>query len=296
MFKKLLVVAAITFGFVALSGCGVKVEVPPAHVGKIMTKDGYQEGLIPTSKLRLPACMTYCDRMVLLDVSDSAYNTPIVIFIPKDKLNLSVAIQTTLSVSPKKTQEIFNSIAPAKDESEGDYLSVIPKKQIFTTYAQQIIEIEAREYLSQFSIGEISSSIEQINSQLSARISKSLADKTPFTVRNIGITNIQYPKIITDAQENAAKRREQIQQEEAQLEISKVALERELQEARLTRQIEKEKAETEAEAQRIQAVTIDQRVLDLRKLENQRAWIDKWNGQLPTTALNDSVPMINLSK
>ncbi len=26
-----------------LAACGQKVEVPPAHLGKIMTKDGYQE-------------------------------------------------------------------------------------------------------------------------------------------------------------------------------------------------------------------------------------------------------------
>jgi predicted small lipoprotein YifL len=44
--------AAVAAAFV-LGACGQKVEVPPAHVGKIMTKDGYQESLIPTSKFRL---------------------------------------------------------------------------------------------------------------------------------------------------------------------------------------------------------------------------------------------------
>lgn len=39
----------------ALAGCGQAVEVPPAHVGKITTEDGYKENLIPTSKFRLPA-------------------------------------------------------------------------------------------------------------------------------------------------------------------------------------------------------------------------------------------------
>lgn len=38
---------------VVLAGCGQKVEVPPAHVGKVMTKNGYQEGTIGTSKFRL---------------------------------------------------------------------------------------------------------------------------------------------------------------------------------------------------------------------------------------------------
>lgn len=280
-----------SFGVVlmlVLSGCGVKVEVPPAHVGKIMTKDGYQDNLIPTSRIRLDSCWAYCDRIVLLDVSDSAFSKPMEIFIPKDKLNLAISVQATLSINPKKTQEIFNAIAPSKDEKDDDNISVIDKNAVYRTYAEQIIAVESREYLSQFSISEISSSIEQINSELSAKISKQLLERTPFTVRYVGITNVKYPSIITDAQENAAKRREQIQQEQAQLEISKVQLERELQEARLSRQISTEKAQTEAESQRIQAQTIDPRVLELRKIENQAAWIAKWNGQLPTTTLGEN--------
>lgn len=285
---------SLLFLAVLLAGCGQKVEVPPAHVGKVMTKDGYQENLVPTSKLRLDPCMSYCDRMVILDVSDSAFNESMEIFIPKDKLNLRVAVRVTLSVNPKKTTEIFNAISPSATENE--YLSVIAKKDIYSTYAQQIVLTETREYLSQYSIGEISSSLEEVNAKLRERLTKALGERTPFSVRYVGITDIKYPDIITNAQEGAAKRREQIQQEEAQLEISKVSLERQLQETRLQRQIQKEKAETEAEAQRIQAQTIDPRILELRKIENQASWIDKWDGKLPTTTLGESVPMINIGK
>lgn len=277
----------------AMIGCGTKVEVPPAHIGKIMTKDGYQDNLIPTSKFRLPACWTYCDRLVLLDVSDRAFTEPLEIFIPKDKLKLTVAVRTTLSINPKKTTELFNSISPEVKDND---LSLIGSDVIYKTYAQQIVLAEVREYLSQYGISEIASSIEMINSELRVRLTKAISERTPFNVRYVGLTNIQYPTIITDAQENAAKRREQIQQEEAQLEISKVSLERELQEARLTRQIDKEKAETEAESQRIQAQTVDSRVLELRRLENEAAWIAKWSGVLPTTVMGDAVPMVTIGK
>ncbi len=56
----------------------------------------------------------------------------------------------------------------------------------------------------------------------------------------------------------------------------------------------KEKAETEALAQATLAASVDSRVLELRKLENQRAWIEKWDGQLPTTVLGGAVPMVTL--
>src|SRR5690606_31794083 len=135
-----------------------------------------------------------------------------------------------------------------------------------------------------------------INNELRVRLTKTLSERTPFSVRYVGLTNVQYPRIITDAQENAARRREQVQQEEAQLEISKGTLERELQEARLKRQIEKEKSETEAEGQRILAQSVDNQVLALRKLENERLWIEKWDGKLPVTAMGDAIPMVNLGK
>lgn len=277
-----------------LAACGSQVEVPPAHVGKIMTKDGYQDNLIPTSKFRLAPCLAYCDRIVLLDVSDKSYTENLSIFIPQDKLNLGVSVRTTLSVNPKKTTELFNSLSP--QPVDGD-VSLIASESIYRTYAAQIIQAEVREYLSQHSIGEIASSNEKINADIRERLSKALEQRTPFTVRYVGITGIEYPRIITDAQEKAAERREAIQQEEAQLQISKVKLERELQEARLNRAIEKEKAETEALAQSTLAASVDSRVLELRRLENERAWIDKWQGVLPTTVMGGgAVPMMNLGK
>lgn len=275
-----------------LAACGQRVEVPPAHVGKILTKDGYQEALIPTSKFRLAPCWAYCDRLVTLDVSDKAYQENLTIFIPEDKLNLEVSVRATLSVNPKKTKELFNTISPKENK---DDKSVIANEQVYQTYASQIIQSEVREYLSQYSIIQIASSNEKINADLRVRMSKAIEERTPFSVRHIGITNLKYPAIITKAQEAAAERREAIQQEEAQTQVSAARQERELREARMQRAIEKEKAETEAVVQSTLAASVDSRVLELRKLENQRAWIDKWDGKLPTTTLGDnSTPMVKL--
>lgn len=286
-------ILAATAAALLLAACGQKVEVPPAHVGKIMTKDGYQETLIPTSKFRLGKCWAYCDRLVLLDVSDQAYQEALSIFIPEDKLNLEVTIRATLSINPKKTVELFNAISPTE---VSEHVSTIANEQVYRTYASQIIQAEVREYLSKLSISEIASSNEKINADLRAQLGKAIEALTPFSVRFVGITNLKYPKIITDAQESAAERREAIQKEEAQLAISKAQLERELQEARLQRAIDKERAETEAMSQSVLAQSVDARVLQLRKLENDRAWIEKWNGQLPTTALGDTVPMVSIGK
>lgn len=290
-FKRLAVIGAALIGAALVSACGQKVEIPPAHVGMVMTKDGYQENIIPTSKFRLDKCWAYCDRLVVLDVADKAYQEELNIFIPEDQLNLGVTVRATLSIDPKKTKELFKSISP---KEISDQLSVIENQKIYQTYASQIIQKEVREYLSQYSISKIASSNEKINADLGVKLNDVIAARTPFVVRFVGLTGLKYPEIITKAQEGAAERREAIQQEEAQAKVTEVKLEAQLKEARLQRAIDKEKAETEAEAQRVLAQSVDNRVLDLRKLEIQMKLAEaqataagRWNGKQP-----DSVTVI----
>ena len=286
---RLLMISAIAS---MTAACGQMVEVGPAEVGKIMTKNGYQDRLIGTSKFRLDLCWAYCDKLVTLDVSDQKITEKMSIFMPEDKLQMDVVVQATISVSPEKTESLFGTITPVNDKADEAY---IPLNKVYATYAQNLILSQTREYLTQYSIAEVSTSLEKINIDLRTLLTEQLGNKTPFIVRSLGIVDIKYPSIITDAQENAAKRREMIQSEEAQLQISKVQLERELAEARLQRQIDFEKAQGEAAAQKIQREVIDDRVLKLRQLENERLWIEKWDGKLPVTAMGDAVPMVNIN-
>ena len=279
--------ASVLLAASMLTGCGEKVEVPPAHVGKIMTKDGYQPGVVSASKFRLDPCWNWCDKLVLLNTSDQAKEESLNIFIPKDKLNIAVGLRVTLSLDPTKTDGLFKTLSPA---SGGDRVSAIQWEQIYTTYAQQIVLTETRQYLSNYSIAEISSSMEKMNNDLREKLAKQIETRTPFKVRYVGITNVKYPNIITEAQEKAATRREQIQSEEAQLQISAVRLKRELQEAQLQRQIDVEKAETEANTQRVVAQAVDPRVLELRRLQNESDWIAAWakgGSKVPETLVTD---------
>lgn len=271
---------ALALAATLMVGCGERVEVPPGFVGKIMTKDGYQEGLISTSKLRLPMCWGYCDRMVVMDNTDKSYVEPMEIFIPADKLNIKVDLRATLAVDPQRAEPLFNKLPQV---TQGDQLSVISGESIYNTYGRQVLQAEVRSYLTKYSISEIASNGEKINSDIQVLLSKVMGERTPFTVRYAGLTNIKYPDIITQAQENSAKRREMIAQEEAQLEVSKVSLSRELQEAKMQRAIDKEKAETEAAAQQVLAASVDPRVLRLKELEIEKIKAEKWDGRQPQT-------------
>lgn len=282
-------ITAMALAATVLVGCGERVEIPPGHVGKIMTKDGYQEGLIPTSKLRLSPCMTYCDRMVVLDATDKSFVEPMEIFIPGDKLNVKLDVRATLSVDPQKTDALFNKLPQT---ALNDQYSVISAESIYNTYGKQILQAEVRAYLTQYTISEIASSNEKINADIQILLQKVMSERTPFQVRYAGLTNIQFPPIITQAQENTAKRREQIQNEEAQLAVSKVSMERELQEAKLQRQIEKEKAETEAVKQKTIAESITPQYLRMKELEIEQIKAEKWNGAQPSTIVGTGTSMI----
>lgn len=250
--------------FLILTGCGELVEVPSAHVAKIMTKDGYKEQVIPTSKFRLDFCVVYCDKAVILNASDVSVGEQMTLFMPEDKLNMSFDLRLTLVVNPSKYEEVFARIPPSKSNDGIDY---IEWGLVYKTYAQQIIRAEAREFLSGFTIGKIASSREEINSQLSQRLSTAIEQRTPFMVRYVGLADIQYPSIIVTAQENAAERREALNAEQAQLEISKVQLERELQEQQMRRKIEVEKAEATAHVNKILAESMTPEFVRYRSLE-----------------------------
>lgn len=289
--RNMIKYAALAMAATLMVGCGAKVEIPPGHVGKIMTKDGYREGLIPTSKIRLDYCMNYCDRLVVMDNTDKSYVEPMTIFIPTDKLNINVDLRATLAIDPVKADPLFNKLPQV---TQGDQLSFIAGETIYNTYGKQVLQAEVRSYLTQYSISEIASNGEKINQDIQILLQKVMGAKTPFKVTYAGLTNIKYPDIITEAQENSAKRREMIAQEEASLSVSRVKLDRELQEAKMQRAIEKEKAETEAQAQRVLAEAVDPRSLRIKELEIEKIKAEKWDGALPQTIMggNGNIPMI----
>ena len=276
---------------VMLNGCGwvigEKVEVPPAHVGKIMGQNGYREGVIPTSKFRLDGCVVWCDKLITMSITDFTVAETMEVFMPEDKLIMTFQLGITLSPNPAQFDSLFNRVAP--------YGDTIPIHGIYVTYAQRIIQSQAREIVSNYTIAEISSNREAIAQELTTALSDTIETQTPFSMRFLGITDIDYPDVITNAQLNAAERRERIQQEEAQLEISKVELERTLQEQRLQRAIDIERAQAEAEVNRILADSVTPEYIKYRELEALAALSNneavKWvpAGMLDSVAVQTAV-------
>lgn len=237
-FKTLVASIAV----VSLVGCGSAVDIPPANVGKIQTKDGFQEGVRMPSKFRLDRCWTYCDKLVLLDVSDQRYTEAFTTFMPKDDLNLKYSVSMTMAVDPNKYDFIFGNV-PAQSLSSS--LSSIEQRTVYSRYAESKIETILPEIVANFKISEIASDRNKVNQYIRQRLNEGLK-QTPFVLKHVGLTEVSYPTIITQAKEAAAERREQEEQMLAQrtLDLLKIQTEKEVEEKR--REVELMKAATKA--------------------------------------------------
>ena len=251
MFKILKAVVVISVLAVSLAGCAPQVQVPPAYVGKILTKDGYKPETVTPSKFRLEYCMVYCDQLILLQASDQSKTEPFQIFLPKDQLNMKLDVRMTLSVNKDMIEFIYDKV-PAKG-------SVISFDDI-------VVRDGIRQVGTKYTINEIASSREQVSAELNAAVGRALSDK-PIILQNLGLADVQFPPVITQAKEKAAERREQIEREKAQLELQRVTMERDLEQAKMQRAIDREKAEATKEVNEILSKSVTDKYLAYRSLE-----------------------------
>ncbi|WP_193162641.1 SPFH domain-containing protein [Microbulbifer hainanensis] len=241
-----------------LCACADRVEVPPAHVGKILTKNGYKPETVPPSKFRLDMCLFYCDKLVTLATADFGYMEKFKLFMPKDQLNMSFDVRMTGAINRAMIDNIFDRIPPANNN--------ISVQHVYNTYAQPVIRDVVRRVVAKYSINEIASSREALSQELFTAVSEAL-EGTPIAVRRLGLADVQFPKVITEAKERAAERRELIEQEKAQFEIQKIQMERDLEREKMNRAIAREKAIGQKEVNDLLAKSVTDKYLAYRTLE-----------------------------
>ena len=262
-FKSISVLIALAM----ITACGSKVEVPPAHVGKILGKNGYAPDTIPPTKFRLPFCVSQCDRLVLLEASDTSLKEKMVIFMPDDRLNLSVDIRGTYSVTADATtvNAIYDRVVAAEVDSSQ---SIISAAKVYGTYGQQAVRGIVRSEITKYTIQDILANRESIGQNIHAAIvAKLKSTKTPIAISRFELADVQPPAVIVAAQEAAKEREIDIQKAEADAQVDIVKAERSLEVAKKERLVEREKAEAIAEQNKIAAKSITPQLLAYRRLE-----------------------------
>lgn len=235
---------AALLSLLALGACGEPVEVPPAHVGKILTSKGFRQETLPPSKFRLDPCWTpgsLCDRLVLVEASDYAVREQLKIFMPRDQLNLTMDVRGVLAIQsdPKTTERIFDRVTA---QPQDGYTSVIPMNRVYETYAAQTIRESVRSLVTQYSIDQIMENRDAVGQALLQMLQERLAG-TPIQVLHFGLADVQPPDVIVRAKEVAKEREIAIQQAEAEKQIALKRAEAEIELAEKDKIIRLKKAE-----------------------------------------------------
>ena len=227
------------------TGCGELVEVPPAHVGKILTKSGYQKGLKSPSRFRLPYDFLNPPKLVLAEVSDHGIKEEMKVFMPKDNLNLTFDVRGTFSITSAEAEieSIFDRLVPSQGGA-GATVRGIGFQQVYQTYAQQVVRKRSREVVAEYTIQQVLESRETISEKLLAAVRKDLKN-TPISVSVFGLAEVQPPLVIINAQEAAKKREIEIQQAEADKLVKLTEADAALEVAKKQQQVDLTEAETQ---------------------------------------------------
>lgn len=291
--KKLLSLVSMLIMAVMLTGCGQRVTIAPNEVGQIMTPSGYNGNIIETSTFRLDFCGLpgqICDKLVTLDKSDQEVTEDLKLFMPQDKLKMDFSVKLVLAVNPDQYQLLFTKV-PATKDSTG---YMIPLSKAYRTYAQQVILKVSREVMAQYKIEEIAANREAVGAQLANRLIDEVREQTPFIVRNASLADVKYPDLITNAQEKAAERREQIATEEAETQKRMIALDREYQETVKQRKIDVEKAAADAEINAIISKSMTKEYVQYKQLEVMSKLAESDNKVFIPTGMLDSIAAQNM--
>jgi len=262
---------AIATAIALTAACGAKVEVPPAHVGKVLTRNGFAPETLAPSKFRLEPCIAYCDKLVLLQANDAPFHEKMEVFMPEDKLNLSVEVRGTMSIMSNNSRTIDSlydriTAVPTDDND----VNVITAELIYRTYGQPTLRGVVRNKIAEYTIADVMANREALAQTIhDAIVDRMEATSTPLMFSRFELADIQPPLVIIEAQVTAKKREIDIMTANADAEVKMVEAERDLEIAQKRRLVEREKAEAIAEQNQIAAASITPQLLEYRRLEVQ---------------------------
>jgi len=186
----------------------------------------------------------------------------------KDLQKISnVNIAVNYSVDKQKANILFRDIGK-------DFKAVIIEPAIYECLKSSIANYTAEELVTKR---------QEVSSIAQETLTNKLKDKG-INITSLSMTDLSFSEEFDQAIERKQIVEQQTQQAKYELEKAKVENEKKV-----------ENAKAEAEVMKQQNQEITDKTLELKKLEVQEKLIEKWNGQLPATCLNDNIPLLNIN-
>lgn len=183
------------------------------------------------------------------------------------KIN-AIKIVVNYGVDKQKANVLYREIGK-------DFNSIIVEPAIYETMKSAIANYTAEELVTKR---------QEVSNLAQETLTNKLKDKG-INITSLSMTDLSFSAEFDQAIEKKQVVEQQTQQAKYELEKAKVENEKKIENAR-----------AEAEVMKQQNQEITDKTLELKKLEVQRALIDKWNGQLPSTTLGENIPMLNIGK
>jgi regulator of protease activity HflC (stomatin/prohibitin superfamily) len=169
----------------------------------------------------------------------------------KDSLNFAFDVSVLVAVDRSNSDlvmSMFENISPANGNT-------ISAQQIFDTYARSLVDQEARKIVSKYQTSEIVAKRSDIISEVQSAVTKAF-DQSIVKVKRVTVNNLDFPAVITLAQEDRAKRQVEIETERAEQQKRLLQAENELKIAEMNYKVELVEAATIADANKIIGASI----------------------------------------
>ena len=260
---RLAVSAAV---LVALYALAPIAAVPAGHRGVMTTfghpsEDVYGEGL----HFRLPFAQTLHPMDVRIARSEGEGEAA-----SRDLQQVRVKVVVNYHLDPRAVPAAFRGIAPTTDE-----------------VASRIIDPARPEAFkavtAQFTAEELITKRTVVRDQIAALLREKMS-RHGLVLDEFSIVNFTFSPSFTAAVEGKVNAEQQ-----------RLMAERDLLRIRVEADQKVASATAEATSLRLQRLEITPQLVDLRRTENERRAIEKWDGKLPTTTAGAAMPFLTLT-
>ncbi len=192
---------------VVLLVVGCTTRVPAGHIGRVLTPSGWGDEVQPTGN---HACYGR-DTMYMLDISEKTYCIKMSILC-KDKLNFKFDLNIRCMVD-SNNKELLKSAFEKLTPSGENY--TIVSQQLYQTYILPVVEPIARVVVGKYKTIEIIDNRGIIQQELDEKVKEALKGNL-MKVDLVTASNLDFPDVITKAQEERAIREVEIETEKAE--------------------------------------------------------------------------------
>lgn len=192
-------------------------------------------------------------------------------------------LETASSTASKDLQEVSLKVAVNYNVNKETANTLY--KEVGTTYEDVIVNPAILESVkaitAQYTAEELITKRAEVSNKMQDLLKEKIEAKG-FNIVDFNITDLDFSEAYNQAIEKKQVAEQQAKQAEYELQKAKVENERKIAEA-----------EANAKVMEVQNASTTESALRLKELEIQKAFIEKWDGKLPSTALGDNIPVIS---